>query len=96
MNSVRYRQRRERYSRFQWACRRLCGRAVKWGVFSYAFIAVYGALYGSEPALVHRLGMTLAVVCAGFTGLFIGLFALTGVAAGVDKWRYRHGRVEYG
>lgn len=96
MNNVRYRQRRERYSRFQWTCRRLCSRALKWGVLSYAFIGVYGALYGSEPVLVHRLGMTLAVLCAGGFVVFFGLFVVWKLAESVTTWRYRRGRSEYG
>ena len=96
MNNTRYKQRREGYSRFQWACRRLCSRAVKWGTLSYAFVGVYSALYGSEPVLVHRLGMTLAALCDGFVGLFVSLVVLTKVAAAVTTWRHRRGRANYG
>jgi hypothetical protein len=92
----RYKRRRERYSRLQWSCRRLCNRAVAWGVLSYAFIAVYGALYESAPGMVHRLGMTLAVLCAGGAVLFFGLFVVWKLVEVVTAWRYRHRRSGYG
>jgi hypothetical protein len=58
---------------------------------------VYGALYGSEPAMVHRLGMTLAALSGGFAGLFISLVVLTKLAVEVSGWLHRRRRsVEYG
>ena len=96
MNKTRYKQRKRRYLRFQWACRRLCSRALKWGILSYAFVGVYGTLYGSEPALVHNLGTTLVALCAGGLGLFLSFFVLTKIVAVATAWQYRRRRVEHG
>jgi polyferredoxin len=97
MTNRRRRQRRERWARFRRACSHLFSHALKWAVLSYGFLAVYGALYGSEPAMVHRLGMTLATLSGGFAGLFISLVVLTKVAVEVSGWLHRHRRsVGYG
>ncbi|WP_152420337.1 hypothetical protein [Halococcus thailandensis] len=96
MSNPRYRQQRERLARFRRACRHLFSRGVKWAVLSYGFIAVYGALYGSEPVMVHRLGTTLAALSGGFAGLFISLVVLSKLAGAVTAWRYRRRRAEYG
>jgi polyferredoxin len=97
MTNKRRRQRRERWARFRRACSHLFSHALKWAVLSYGFITVYGALYGSEPTMVHRLGMTLATLSGGFAGLFISLVVLTKVAVEVSGWFHRHRRsVEYG
>ena len=96
MSNPRYRQQRERWTRFRRACRHLFSRAVKGAVLSYGFIAVYGTLYGSEPAMVHRLGTTLAALSGGFAGLFISLVVLSKLAGAVTACRHRRRRAEYG
>jgi polyferredoxin len=97
MTNRRRRQRRERWARFRRACRRSSNRALKWAILSYGFISVYGALYGSEPAMVHRLGMTLAALSGGFAGLFLSLVVLTKLAEEVSGWLHRRRRrVGYG
>jgi hypothetical protein len=70
--------------------------ALKWAILSYGFIAVYGVLYGSEPVLVHRLGMTLAVLCGGIAAVFGGFYAVAKVSAVVTTWLNRLGREAYG
>lgn len=74
----------------------VCSHALKWAVLSYGFIAVYGALYGSAPVLVHRLGMTFAVLCGGIAALFGGFYAVARVLAAVRTWLNRLGRESYG
>jgi hypothetical protein len=96
MSNPRHRQQRERWARFRRACRHLFSRALKWAVLSYGFIAVYGALYGSEPAIIHRLGTTLAALSGGFAVLFISLVVLSKLAGVVTAWRHRRRRAEYG
>ena len=96
MSNPRYRQRHRRWARFRRACRHLFSRGVKWAVLSYGFIAVYGALYGSVPAMVHRLGTTLAALSGGFASLFISLVVLSKFAGAVTAWRHRRRRAEYG
>jgi polyferredoxin len=97
MSNMRYEQRRKRWARFRRACSHLFSRALKWAILSYGFIGVYGVLYGSEPAMVHRLGTTLAALAGGFAGLFISLVVLTKLAAGASGWLHqRRRRVEYG
>ena len=97
MNKTGYEQRRERWTRFRRACRSLFSQAVKWAVLSYGFIGVYGVLYGSKPAIVNRLGTTLAALSGGFAGLFISLVVLSKLASEVSGWVHRqHRRGEYG
>lgn len=97
MSNTRYEQRRKRWARFRRACSHLFNRALKWAILSYGFIGVYGVLYGSKPALVHRLGTTLAALSGGFAILFISLVVLTKLAAGVSGWLHQRNRsVEYG
>lgn len=82
-------------ARYQAASRRLCCRALFIGAFSYAFVALYGALYGSPPAVVHHLGMTLAVLCNGLGGLFGCFFVIIKVVDEISKWRSRRRRAGY-
>ena len=96
MSNPRYHQRHRRWARFRRACRHLFSRAVKWAVLSYGFIAVYGALYGSDSAIVHRLGATLAALSGGFAGLFISLVVLSKLAGAATAWRHQRRRAEYG
>ena len=96
MSNPRYHQQRERWARFRRACRHLFSRAFKWAVLSYGFVAVYGALYGSTPAMIHHLGTTLAALSGGFAVLFISLVVLSKLTGVVTAWRHRRRRAEYG
>ena len=96
MGNPRYRQRRKRWVRFRRACRDLFSRAVKWAVLSYGFIGVYGVLYGSEPAMVHCLGTTLAALSMGFAALFISLVVLSKLTTEVSGWLHDQRWIEYG
>ena len=96
MSNPKYRQQRERWACFRRACRHLFRRAGKWAVLSYGFIGVYGGLYGSEPAIVHRLGTTLAALSGAFAILFISLVVLTKLVTGVSGWLHQHRRAKYG
>jgi hypothetical protein len=96
MNNTRYNQCREQWSRFRRACRHLFSRTLKWAILSYGFVGVYGALYGSGPAVVHHLDTTLVALSAGFAGLFISLVVLTKLVAGVTGWLHRRRRLDYG
>lgn len=84
------------YHRMQRGCLHVCSHALKWAILSYGFIAVYGALYGSGPALVHRLGMTLAVLCGGITALYGVLYVFVKLPPVVTTWLDRLRRANYG
>jgi hypothetical protein len=94
-NPAGRRQSRE-YQRMLRSFHHVCSHALKWAVLSYGFIAVYGALYGSEPVLVHRLGMALAVLCGGIAALFGGFYAVAKVSAMVTTWLNRLSGEAYG
>jgi hypothetical protein len=94
-NSADSQQSRE-YQRMQRSFLHGYAQAFKWAILSYGFIAVYGALYGSEPVLVHRLGMTLAVLCGGLAVLFGALYVFVTVPPVVTRWVDRLRRVAYG
>jgi hypothetical protein len=83
-------QRRKRNLQHGWS------HALKWAILSYGFISVYGALYGSAPTLVHRLGMTLAVLSGCIAAVFGAFWVVVTVSAVVRRWMQRHGRADYG
>jgi hypothetical protein len=96
MSNPAARHRNRTYQRMQRSFRHVYSHAFKWAILSYGFIAVYGALYGSEPALVHRLGMTLAVLCGGIALVFGAFYALLKLSAGVTTLLDRLGREVHG
>ena len=72
-----------------------CIRALKWALLSYAFVRIYLHLYGAHPAIVPRLGTTLAVLCAVGAGVFAVFAVLSVLVEGVSTlWRYCHQRLE--
>jgi hypothetical protein len=91
MSSASYKQRIDRQKRHQWAFRRAGSRALKWAILSYAFVRVYGMLYGPPPAVVHRLGISLAVLCGVLTALFAGSFVVSKLTTKLITWQYHRG-----
>ena len=51
-------------------------RVFAWAVLAYAFAQTYLYLYGPAPAVVPRLGMTVAVLC-GAGAVLLAVSALT-------------------
>ena len=91
MSNASYERRIDRQERHQWVFRRLGSRALKWAILSYAFVTVYGMLYGPHPAVVHRLGLSLAVLCVVLTALFVGFFVVSKLVTKLTTWQYRRG-----
>ncbi|EMA47807.1 hypothetical protein C450_20851 [Halococcus salifodinae DSM 8989] len=88
MSSASYERRIDRQQRHQWVFRRLGSRALKWAILSYAFVTIYGTLYGSHPVVVHRLGISLAALCGVLTALFAGLFVVSKLTTKFTTWQY--------
>ena len=59
------------HTRLRRECRHLFGWAAGRGFLAYAFAQTYLYLYGPSPAIVPRLGMTVAVLC-GAGALLVG------------------------
>ena len=89
MSNASYERRVERQERHQWVFRRLSSRALKWAILSYAFVMVYGMLYGPRPVVVHRLSLSLAVLCGVLTALFAGFFVVWKFTAKLITWQHR-------
>jgi hypothetical protein len=81
MTAARRRSHRNQ-RRFWRNCRRVFVRAVRWAILTYAFVRVYLYLYGAHPAVVPRVGTTLAALCAIGAGLSAGF----GIISWVVEW----------
>lgn len=65
-------------------------RMLAYTLLSYGFVTVYGVLYGPEPVLLHRLGVTTAVLC--FLVASIGLFGWLTTTVAVFAQRRTYGK----
>jgi hypothetical protein len=65
-----------------------------WALLSYAVAQTYSFLYGANPAVVPRLGTTIAVLC-GVGVVFFGapVVVLQLVEWADEAWRYCRSRV---
>lgn len=81
-------------SRFQRSCRRLANRSFGLAILSYAFVSVYRFLYGADPAVVPRVGTTIAVLGGVGVVLFGGIALVLAVAEWTSEvWQRWHPRV---
>lgn len=85
---VTRRQRSQRRQRFRRNCRVTSGKALSIAILSFAFARIYLHLYGAHPAIIPRLGTTVAVLCVGVAGLFAVFGILSVLTEGVTAlWR---------
>ena len=81
-------------SRFRRRSRRLAQRALGWALLSYVFAQTYSFLYGANPAVVPRLGTTIAVLCGVGVVLFgAPVVVLRFVEWAEEAWRYCRSQV---